>query len=203
MGSVVGITQENTASQQHQDHTGAHTHSLSMAWHVGTWWPLAVKEWYTPKASQHVFDPYSFCLVVAGLLCHLLWGTEELDSWLPGFLLAIGLELIWEIIGNTKFVLARIRNNNGTSGEYLGDSLQNILGDLLSCGGGYLLGTLFAPLELWWLSLVWLVLSELACILYMRDSLLLNILSLVVHSDKLVSWQLARVPCQQNPGFIS
>ena len=117
-----------------------------------------------------------------------------------------------------------------------GDSLQNILGDLLSCGGGYLLGTLFAALELWWLSLVWLVLSELACILYMRDSLLLNILSLVVHSDKaasqnigrqskcsfgkyrdkvnqlgdvdvcgwqLVSWQLARVPCQQNPGFIS
>ena len=91
-----------------------------MAWHKGTWWPLYVKEWYTPKASQHVFDPYSFCLVVAGLLCHLLWGTEELDSWLPGFLLAIGLELIWEIIGNTKFVLARIRNNNGTSGEYLG-----------------------------------------------------------------------------------
>ena len=73
-----------------------------------------------------------------------------------------------------------------------GDSLQNILGDLLSCGGGYLLGTLFAALELWWLSLVWLVLSELACILYMRDSLLLNILSLVVHSDKAASQNIGR-----------
>ena len=41
-----------------------------------------------------------------------------------------------------------------------GDSIQNILGDLFSCGLGYVLGTLFAALELWWISLVWVVVSE-------------------------------------------
>ena len=41
-----------------------------------------------------------------------------------------------------------------------GDSIQNILGDLFSCGLGYVLGTLFAALELWWLSLVWVIVSE-------------------------------------------
>ena len=93
-----------------------------MAWHKGTWWPLYVKEWYSPKASQHMFDPYSFCLAVLGLLFHLLWGTEDVDSWIFGFLVALGVELILEIIGNSQFVLKRIRDNSGTSGEYIGKS---------------------------------------------------------------------------------
>ena len=96
------------------------TNRITMAWHKGTWWPLYVKEWYAPKSSQHMFDPYSFCLLVLGLLFHLLWGTDNIDNWIFGFLLAIGLELVWEIIGNSQFVLKRIRKNSGTSGEYIG-----------------------------------------------------------------------------------
>merc|ERR1712126_324887 len=61
------------------------------------------KEWYAPKASQHMFDPYSFCLLVLGLIFHLLWGTDDIDNWVYGFLLAIGLELVWEIIGHSKY----------------------------------------------------------------------------------------------------
>merc|ERR1711862_935788 len=126
MGSALGDsgltdTQQTTANPRNK-----------MAWHKGTWWPLYVKEWYAPKSSQHMFDPYSFCLIVLGLLFHLLWGTEDVDNWIFGFLVAIGVELILEIIGNSQFVLKRIRNNSGTSGEYIGDSIQNILGDLLS-----------------------------------------------------------------------
>ena len=84
-----------------------------------------------------------------------------------------------------------------------GDSIQNIIGDLLSCSLGYIIGTTFAALDLWWLSLVWILLSEVGCVLYMRDSLLLNLLTLLVHSDKLVSWQLSKVPQEANTGFIS
>ena len=94
-----------------------------MAWHKGTWWPLYVKEWYTPKASSHVFDPYSFCLVVAGLILHLVWGSQDSNTWILGFLAALGLELAWEIIGNSPVVVARIRSNNGTCGEYAGNTL--------------------------------------------------------------------------------
>ena len=67
-----------------------------------------------------MFDPYSFCLIVLGLLFHLLWGTEDVDNWIFGFLVALGVELILEIIGNSQFVLKRIRDNSGTSGEYIG-----------------------------------------------------------------------------------
>ena len=42
----------------------------------------------------------------------------------------------------------------------LGDSIQNILGDLVSCALGYVLGTVFAALDFWWLSIVWVLISE-------------------------------------------
>ena len=148
-----------------------------MAWHKGTWWPLFVKEWYGPRCSQHMFDPYSFCLLVLGLVLHLLWGTDNIGNWIFGFVAAVLVELVWELIGNSNFILKRIKNNSGTSGEYNGklagneiseihlfvtpgDSIQNILGDILSCAIGYIVGTLFAAVELWWLSLVWVVISE-------------------------------------------
>jgi len=171
-----------------------HRHTDEMAWHKGTWWPLAVKEWYAPKASQHMFDPYSLCLLVLGLVFHLLWGTDDIDSWVYGFLLAIGLELVWEIIGNSQFILKRIRNNSGTSGEYIGDSIQNILGDLVSCAVGYILGTVFAAVELWWLSIVVVLLIEVALVIYMRDSLVLMVVTFVVRSEKVRQWQLCKIP---------
>ena len=95
-----------------------------MAWHKGSWWPLFVKEWYAPRSSQHMFDPYSFCLIVLGLLFHLLWGTDDIDYWIYGFLAALLLELVLEIVGNSQFVLKRIRNNSGTSGEYIGKTAK-------------------------------------------------------------------------------
>jgi len=173
-----------------------------MAWHKGTWWPLYVKEWYAPKSSQHMFDPYSFCLLVLGLLFHLLWGTDNIDNWIFGFLLAIILELIWEVIGNSQFVLKRIRDNSGTSGEYIGDSIQNIFGDIFSCALGYIIGTVFVAIELWWLSLVWVVVSEVVCIWYMRDSLLMTVLTLLVHSEKLKTWQCCRIPKDNTQGYF-
>merc|ERR1712038_1507754 len=125
-----------------------------------------------------MFDPYSFCLVVLGLVLHLLWGTDDIDYWIYGFLGALVLELVLEVVGNSQFVLKRIRNNSGTSGEYIGDSIQNIIGDIFSVGLG--------------------------CILYMRDSLLMTITTILVHSDKLKTWQLAKLPkCQSQGWFIS
>ena len=85
------------------------------------------------------------------------------------------------------------------------------MGDILSCAIGYIVGTLFAAVELWWLSIVWVVISEVSlnlfsplltisviikiiCILYMRDSLLLAVVTLLVHSERLRQWQCAKIP---------
>ena len=99
-----------------------------------------MKEWYAPKSSQHMFDPYSFCLIVLGLLFHLLWGSENIDNWIFGFLVALGVELVLEIVGNSQFVLKRIRDNSGTSGEYIGMIRLHL--DILYYGGYLLWGQL-------------------------------------------------------------
>ena len=41
-----------------------------------------------------------------------------------------------------------------------GDSVQNIIGDIFSVGLGYILGTVFLAVELWWLSVLWTAVSE-------------------------------------------
>merc|ERR1712079_74283 len=112
-------------------------------------------------------------------------------------------QLVWEIIGNSSYVLKRIKANSGTSGEYNGDSIQNIVGDVLSCAVGYILGTVFLAVELWWLSIVWILVSEVVCILYMRDSLVLAILTTLVPIQRLRSWQCAKIPKEESKYFFS
>merc|ERR1711971_171929 len=89
MGSSLGTTDYSV-------HSLPFYHSTEiMAWHKGTWWPLYVKEWYGPRCSQHMFDPYSFCLLVLGLGLHLLWGTDNIGNWVFGFVAAVLVELLW------------------------------------------------------------------------------------------------------------
>ena len=45
---------------------------------------------------------------------------------------------------------------------------------------------------------------QVICVLYMRDSLLMSITTILVHSDKLKTWQLAKLPkCETQGWFIS
>ena len=77
-----------------------------------------------------------------------------------------------------------------------GDSYQNILGDLTACTVGYLASWWFRQLGVWWLSMVWLLVSEVGCLLYMRDCLILTFFTLVVPDgfawipkEKIMRWQ--------------
>ena len=45
---------------------------------------------------------------------------------------------------------------------------------------------------------------QVICVLYMRDSLLMSITTILVHSDKLKTWQLAKLPkCESQGWYIS
>merc|ERR1712215_565275 len=167
--------------------------SVTMGWHNGVWWPLYTPHWYAPKVSQYMFDPYSFTHVLHGVIFQRAFGCL-FSSIQSGFLKCMCLELGWEIIENSPLVMRRFRENSGTSGQYKGDSVQNILGDLLSCAAGYALGTVFQQTGVWWASLVWVAVSEVGCTLYMRDSLALTIFALTVRSEALMSWQAEGLP---------
>jgi len=136
--------------------------------------------------SQHLLDPYSFTHVLHGLV---LWGIL---SWVAPRLAvpwrlcaAVALEAVWEVVENTDLVIAHYRAATASLG-YQGDTVANSLGDILSCTVGLLLARRLGP----WVSLVLFVTLEVVLILWIRDSLLLQLVMLICPIEAIKHWQM-------------
>jgi hypothetical protein len=135
--------------------------------------------------SQHLFDPYSFTHVLhgfafAGLLA-LIWPRAG-RRW--RLALAVALEAAWEVLENTEHVINRYREATAALG-YTGDTVVNSLGDVIACALGFLLARRLGAFR----TLIVFLLTEAVLLLWIRDSLLLNILLLVYPSETLRAWQ--------------
>ena len=143
---------------------------------------------WSSDTSQGLFDPYSFTHVLHGTaFCGLLtWGLPRL-SWTWRLCLAVIAEAVWEIIENTDFVINRYREATAALG-YTGDSVVNALGDILCCGLGFLVARRLG----WIRSIILFVVTEVMLLVWIRDSLLLNILMLIYPVDEIRAWQSSR-----------
>ncbi|MDT7604267.1 MAG: hypothetical protein QOF61_2264 [Acidobacteriota bacterium] len=140
---------------------------------------------WSTETSQHLFDPYSFTHVLHGFaFCGLLALTIPKLAAHWRLCLAVALESVWEIIENTNFVINRYRETTAALG-YTGDTVINSVGDIAACAVGFLVARRLG----WRRTLVAFALVELALILTIRDSLLLNILMLLHPSDAIKAWQ--------------
>lgn len=138
--------------------------------------------------SQQLFDPYSFTHIVHGFL--LFWLITLLfrkltPSW--QLLLALALEAAWEVFENTKFVIDHYRTATAALG-YQGDTIVNSFGDLACALVGFLVAR---KLGLRW-SVVVFVVIEVVLLLWIKDSLLLQLLMLIRPVDALKLWQMCR-----------
>jgi hypothetical protein len=137
--------------------------------------------------SQHLFDPYSFTHVLHGFaFCGLLaWLLPRL-SWNWRLALAISLEALWEVFENSAFIINRYRESTLALG-YTGDTIINSFGDLVACGLGFLLARRLGFLR----TLLIFLLTEIVLLLWIRDSLILEILMLVYPIDEIKAWQMS------------
>ena len=136
--------------------------------------------------SQQLFDPYSFTHVLHGFL--LFWLVVLLFRRLaPAWqlILALALEAAWEVFENTKFVIERYRAETAALG-YQGDTVVNSFGDLACAFVGFVVAQ---RLGFRW-SLVVFLLLELVLVLWIRDSLLLQLLMLIHPVEAIKSWQM-------------
>ena len=136
--------------------------------------------------SQHLLDPYSFTHVLHGFA--FFWLLSLLLPRVPRLWqlsLAILLEALWEIFENTEFTIQRYREATAALGYY-GDSVANSLGDVVTCGIGFLIAMRLGFRR----SLVAFAVMELVLLLWIRDSLLLEILMLIYPIDWLKGWQM-------------
>ena len=135
--------------------------------------------------SQHILDPFSFTHVLHGIAFFwiIAWlGARLRFSWQA--VLAIAVEAGWEIFENTDFVINRYRTATAALG-YTGDTVVNSLGDILCCLAGFLIARRLG----FGRSLVLFLAIELILILWIKDSLLLQILMLISPITVIKNWQ--------------
>ena len=83
------------------------------------------RQYYAPQKHKGVLDRYNIYVLALGHVFHLLWGTEEINDWIFGFVGALALELlVWEILGNSDFVVKRIRDSESCQGSSVGLSVM-------------------------------------------------------------------------------
>jgi hypothetical protein len=140
---------------------------------------------WSPDTSQHLFDPYSFTHVLHGFaFAGLLALVLPRANWRWRLVAAVALEAAWEVIENTQYVVNRYREATAALG-YTGDTIVNSLGDVVACALGFLLARRLGAVR----TLALFVAVEVVLVLWIRDSLLLNILLLVYPSETLRAWQ--------------
>jgi hypothetical protein len=154
----------------------------SASGHVRLW----VGDAASRETSQQFLDPYSITHVLHGfILCALI--TWLLRRWPLAWQLAVAVlvESLWEILENSRTVIERYRQATIAIG-YEGDTILNSIGDILSCAAGFWLASRLP----WRWTLALLVATEIALLVWIRDSLALNVLMLLWPLPAVKNWQL-------------
>jgi hypothetical protein len=138
-----------------------------------------------PETSQHLTDWYTYTHVIHGFGFYLLlWLVAPHLSFGSRLAIAIGLEVGWEIIENTPFIMERYRQSALARG-YFGDSAINSVADTLAAAFGFVLARRL-PLSV---ILGLAAAAELFAAYMIRDNLMLNIIQLIYSSGLVSRWQ--------------
>ena len=136
--------------------------------------------------SQQFLDPYSLTHVLHGFAYFWIIAlafTRRQPAW--RLWLAITLGAAWEVFENTDFVIQRYRADTASLG-YQGDTILNSFGDVLCAVVGYMIARQFGPRR----SLLVFVAFELILLVWIRDSLLLQVLMLIHPVSAIKTWQM-------------
>ena len=152
---------------------------------------LWVADAYSAHTSQHLADPYSFTHLQHGLVLYWLvrWIVPKW-KWPWQFWLVLTVECGWEILENTPQIINRYRDATAALG-YTGDTIINSAGDILACA----IGALAAQRLGWRRTWLLFVAIEVALLLTIRDSLLLNVLMLLTPLEAVKQWQMQVAAC--------
>ncbi len=141
---------------------------------------------WSASTSQNLGDPYSFSHVLHGII---FYGVLRLVApRLPQrwrLILAMLVEVAWEITENTPFIINRYRTATASL-DYYGDSVLNSVGDVFST----ILGFWLAARVPWKWTLAIVIVVELTMLSFLRDNLTLNVLMLLYPLEAVKQWQM-------------
>ena len=135
--------------------------------------------------SQQLTDWYSFTHIVHGTLFYwLVWIAAPRLPIAERFLIALALEVGWEIAENTPMAI-RLYRKQALAQGYFGDSIVNSIVDTLTMIFGFFLAWRLPVVIVVALSL----LLEIGLALAIRDNFALNVLNFIHPFDFIHRWQ--------------
>jgi hypothetical protein len=147
---------------------------------------------WTHCTSQHLLDPYSLTHVLHGIIFYWVLRVALPKVALHWqLLIAIAVEIGWELFENSAWVIERYRQQT-VSLDYTGDSILNSAGDLATM----ILGFIFASRFSWKVAVAVFVVVEVGLLLTIRDNLTLNVVMLFFPIDAVKQWQLGTTSAQ-------
>lgn len=94
--------------------------------------------------------------------------------------------MLWEIVENSPWVVDRYRQATAALG-YEGDSVVNVVGDVLACTLGFAVARRLG----WRGSLALFFAVEIGLLFWIRDNLTLNVVMLFFPVEAIKNWQTA------------
>lgn len=143
--------------------------------HIRVW----VSDPFSPDMSQQLLDWYSFSHIIHGFIFFavLKFAAPRLPlGW--RFLLAMGIEVAWEITENSPAVIQHYREQALAAG-YVGDSILNSLSDTMMMALGFFLASRLRARYVVALAVAF----ELFTVFMIRDNLTLNVINLIAPSQ--------------------
>ncbi|MCE9628849.1 MAG: DUF2585 family protein [Candidatus Vogelbacteria bacterium] len=140
---------------------------------------------YSIGNSQQITDWYTFSHIIHGFIFYLFfWILFPRMAAPQRLLLAIGLEIGWEILENTPWVINLYREQALAQG-YMGDSIINSVSDTLAMITGFVLAWRLPVRVTVTLALI----MEIFTGYFIRDGLTLNIINFIHHFEFIENWQ--------------
>lgn len=144
---------------------------------------------WTSCTSQHFLDPYSLSHVLHGVIFFWLLAPLADRVTLPWrMVIAVVLEIGWELLENSPWIIARYRQDTAAL-DYTGDTILNATGDLASAIVGFALASRYS----WRASVAVFIAFELLMLWLARDNLTLNVLMLFYPIEPVKEWQLSGI----------
>ncbi len=165
---------------------------ITLKYEGRVWWcqvgdpsPWSSDIW-TSHNSQHLLDPYSFTHILHGVL--EFWLISLIFSRVPlawRLFMSFTIACVWEMAENSTVIIERYRAET-ISLSYFGDSVINSIADIWCCCAGFLLARKLR----FWRSLAFFLTTEAVLIVWIRDSLVINIIMLVWPIEAIKHWQI-------------
>ena len=140
---------------------------------------------WSAELSQQMFDWYTPSHIVHGILFYgLLRLVLPRAPVLVRLLIAVGIEVSWEIAENSPWVIEAYRQQALAAG-YTGDSILNSLLDMVAMMTGFAVARLLP----WKATLALVLVLEIGAAAVVRDNLTLNILNFIYRFPAIEAWQ--------------